>query len=54
MNESLKECNVDHFLISTREDQLLLIFVDQVKMEENARYHNSAEEGGNYPPNGAL
>lgn len=24
------ECNVDHFLISTRENQFLLIFVDQV------------------------
>lgn len=27
----LEENNVDHFLISTRENQFLLIFVDQVE-----------------------
>jgi hypothetical protein len=33
---TVDENNVDHFLISTREDQFLLIFIDQVDVMKEA------------------
>lgn len=36
MDEKLEECSVDHFLISTRENQFLLIFIDQVGILKEA------------------
>lgn len=32
MEIAFEDSNVDHFLISTRENQFLLIFIDQVEM----------------------
>jgi len=36
MDVGLEDSNVDHFLISTRENQLLLIFIDQVEFMKEA------------------
>ena len=33
---AVEENNVDHFLISTRENQFLLIFIDQVDVMKEA------------------
>jgi hypothetical protein len=38
MDPGFEDCNVDHFLISTCENQFLLIFIDQVDLR------NSLEE----------
>lgn len=36
MEVTLEDNNVDHFLISTRENQFLLIFIDQVEAKKEA------------------
>lgn len=36
VDNRLEENNVDHFLISTRENQFLLIFVDQVEANKES------------------
>lgn len=36
MNLEIEDSDVDHFLISTRENQFLLIFIDQVAIVKSA------------------
>jgi len=37
VDSRLEENNVDHFLISTRENQLLLVFIDQVEAMKSSK-----------------
>lgn len=36
VSTELEDCNVDYFLISTRENQFLLIFLDQFEASQEA------------------